>query len=145
MAKKNGASKSATPRGAVRQTLFDQAYGQLNAQILENRLPAGFQATEQELSDLLGMSRTPVREAIIRLANERLVQIRPRHGMRVLPVSPDDMVEIYQVLTALESAAAYIVADRGLEAKNLTAMERAVQKMKEALEHDDLRAWARAD
>lgn len=42
---------------------------------------------ESELADLLDMSRTPIREALIRLSNEGMVEVRPRHGMRVLPVS----------------------------------------------------------
>ena len=46
------------------------------------------------------MSRTPVREALIRLANEGLVEVVPRHGMRVLPVSAADMDEIYRVSAA---------------------------------------------
>ncbi len=53
-----------------------------------------------------------MREALIRLANEGLVEVVPRHGMRVLPVSPADMNEIYEVLTALESAAAEMLALR---------------------------------
>ena len=51
---------------------------------------------EKELADSLDMSRTPVREALIRLSNEGMVEVRPRHGMRVLPVSAADMIEIYQ-------------------------------------------------
>jgi len=47
------------------------------------------------------MTRTPVREALVRLQAERLIDLIPRHGMRVLPVSATQMAEIYEVLTAL--------------------------------------------
>ena len=79
------ASKAKAPFSEV-------AYNELRRRILENEMPAGFQATEQEVAELLNMSRTPTREALVRLSNEGLVQIRPRHGMRVLPVSADDTV-----------------------------------------------------
>ena len=59
------------------------------------------------------MSRTPVREALVRLENERLVQIIPRHGMRVVPLSLDDLRDMYEVLTALELTAIERLARSG--------------------------------
>ena len=64
-------------------SLTDEAYGLLKAEILENRMPPGFQALEQDLAQRLNMSRTPVREALIRLQEEGLVEVVPRRGMRV--------------------------------------------------------------
>ena len=86
------------------QTL--RAYRVLRRRILDNEMPPNAQYLEQELANALGMSRTPVREALIRLSEERLVEIRPRHGARVLPVSVDDMREIYEMMTELEALAA---------------------------------------
>ena len=97
------------PEGA---SLADGAYQDMRRRILDNVWAPGYQALEQEIALQLGMSRTPVREALIRLANEGLVEVIPRRGMRVLPVSLGDMRDIYQILTALESAAAEIVAAR---------------------------------
>ncbi len=130
---------------AERRLFTEQAYQELRRRILDNEMPAGYQAVETELADLLGMSRTPVREAMIRLANEGLVEVRPRHGMRVLPVSADDMREIYEILTGLESTAAAAVAKRGLETEELNELTRAVADMDEALAQDDLTHWAEAD
>ena len=92
----------------------DKAYGELKADILANRLPPGFQAPEPEFATRLGMSRTPVREALLRLQSDGLVELVPRRGARVLPISVDDMREIYQLLISLESDAAYELAARGL-------------------------------
>lgn len=128
-----------------RRLFVDSAYRELKRRILENEWSAGFQALEQELADDLGMSRTPVREALIRLANEGLVEIRPRHGMRVLPVSPDDMRQIYEILTALEAMSAELAARRQLTAKQVTALRDSVEAMDKALERDDLSGWAAAD
>lgn len=133
---------SASPR---RTPLAEQAYQQFKERILRNRWPAGFQALEQSLAEELGMSRTPVREALLRLANEGLVEVRPRHGMRVLPVSVDDMRQIYEVLTALESKAAELAARRGLSAAELGQLDGAVMAMEEALRRDDLFSWAEGD
>ncbi|MDH3452550.1 MAG: GntR family transcriptional regulator, partial [Gammaproteobacteria bacterium] len=91
------------------------------------------------------MSRTPVREALIRLADEGLVEVRPRHGMSVLGVSAADMREIYQVLTALESMAAEVVAARGVDEQQLALFEACVTDMDAALQQDNLRDWAAAD
>jgi len=121
------------------------AFAELRRRIFNNELPAGFQATEQEVADLLDMSRTPVREALIRLAGEGLVEVRPRHGMRVLPASADDMKEIYEILTSLESTAAYLVAARGPSDEELQELHSAVDSMEKALDDDDLIAWSEAD
>ena len=52
------------------------AYRQLRSWILDNEMPAGYQATEQEVASVLGMSRTPTREAMLRLENEGLIELR---------------------------------------------------------------------
>jgi DNA-binding GntR family transcriptional regulator len=128
-----------------KETQRDVAYRGLKKLILDGSLPAGAQMLELEAAARLGMSRTPIREAMIRLREEGMVDIRPRHGMRVLPISADDMREIYQVLTALEGEAAYIVAERGLTKQEKAALGQAVKNMNSALKRDDLLAWAAAD
>lgn len=130
-----------------RPSLVDGAYAALKARILDNRLPPGHVALEQELADELGMSRTPLREALVRLAEERLVEIQPRRGIRVLPVSPADMREIYELLYALESTAAELIAGRHPPAEDpvLRTLDAATAEMEAALARDDLDGWAEAD
>ncbi len=128
-----------------RESLSGRAYRELKKLILNNRLTLGYQYMENEVAELLQMSRTPTREALLRLANEGLVEIRPRHGMRVKPISVDDIREIYQVLTSLESCAAELAARRGLTGKEVGALTHAVNEMEQALETDELEAWAEAD
>jgi DNA-binding GntR family transcriptional regulator len=122
-----------------------QAYAEIRRRILQNEMQAGTIMLEQELAELLQMSRTPIREALILLDKEGMVEVRPRHGMRVLPVSGDDMEEIYQILTALESEAAEEIARRGLPDDAIAALRGAVSRMDDALERDDLQGWAEAD
>lgn len=121
------------------------AYEAIRRRILDNVWPPGHQALEQEIALELGVSRTPVREALIRLEREGLVQVIPRRGMRVLPLSAVDMREIYEVLTALESLAAEMVANRHLGDAELASLQAATDAMEAALARDDLDAWAAAD
>jgi DNA-binding GntR family transcriptional regulator len=126
-------------------SMVDAAYEEMRRRILDNEWSPGRQALEQEIALALGMSRTPVREALIRLQNEGLVEVVPRRGVRVLPVSPTDMREIYQILTALECAAVEILGRRKPSAAELKPLVEATRLMDRALKADDLDAWAAAD
>jgi DNA-binding GntR family transcriptional regulator len=128
-----------------RASQADVAYDRLKRLILDGTLPAGAQMLELEAAARLNMSRTPVREAMVRLRQEGMVEIRPRHGMRVLPISASDMAEIYEVLTALEGAAAEAVTRKGATSRQLAPLRGAVKDMDRALEANDLIAWAAAD
>jgi len=136
------ARKPDVPAGV---SLVEWAYQQLKSRILNNEYPPRFQALEGELADNLGISRTPVREALKRLESEGVVEVIPRRGMRVVPLSADDMREIYEVLAALETTAAELLARRRPGTTELAPMYRAVEDMDAALAADDLRAWAEAD
>jgi DNA-binding GntR family transcriptional regulator len=113
--------------------------------ILDNTFPPGFQILEQDLAALFMVSRTPVREALVRLESDGLVDVVPRHGMRVLPLKLSDMKEIYEILSSPEPKAAELVAQRRLGPSALEPLDRAAGDMATALERDDLDAWADAD
>ena len=123
----------------------EEAYQAIRSNILDNKWSPGFQATELEVASRLNMSRTPIHEALMRLQQEGLVEVIPRHGMRVLPVSPSDMKEIYEVLRSLEATAAELAAARRLPPADLRPLEQASEAMDAALKADDLDAWAKAD
>jgi len=126
-------------------TRADDAYEVLKGEIRANRMPPGYQAPEPEVALRLGVSRTTLREALIRLEAEGLVELIPRRGMRVLPIRADDMREIYQILMSLEPDAAGRIAASDPANRDLSAMEKAVDDMERALGDDDLNAWAEAD
>ncbi|MBR0669011.1 GntR family transcriptional regulator [Roseomonas hellenica] len=126
-------------------TAANLAYARLKALILDNALAPGSQRLESELAAELGLSRTPVREAMVRLEQDGLVTITPRHGMRVTAVTPADMREIYEVLNSLEPAAAELLTRRGLAAKQLAPLADACTAMERALHKEDRHAWAAAD
>ena len=126
-------------------SLPEAAYQAIRANILDNEWSPGFQATEMEIAGRLNMSRTPIHEALMRLQHEGLVEVIPRHGMRVLPVSPSNMKEIYDVLRSLEATAAELAAGRKLTLMELRPLEEASEAMDAALKANDLDAWAKAD
>jgi DNA-binding GntR family transcriptional regulator len=127
-----------------REKSTDTVYQALRERILSNELRPGTQLLEQELVELFGVSRTPVREALIRLQNEHLVQIIPRHGMRVRNVSMADIEEVFQVQTSLEAAAAAAVAARKPGTRDLKALERACTEMERAFLNNERDAWSAA-
>ena len=116
-------------RRGKRESRVDQAYAEIRRRILDNHYAPGHQVLEQELAADLGMSRTPVREALVRLQNERFVQLIPRHGMRVVPLSIQDLREVYEVLTSLELTAIERLARAALDEEALAAIEKTVDEM----------------
>jgi DNA-binding GntR family transcriptional regulator len=138
-------SVSAQDRRAKRQSRVEEAYAEIRRRILDNYYAPGHQVLEQELAADLGMSRTPVREALVRLQNERFVQLIPRHGMRVVPLSIQELREVYEVLTSLELAAIERLARAELDDEAFTAIEKAVDEMDFAAKRRDVDAWAKAD
>ncbi len=123
----------------------DEAYSRLKSDIRENRMPPGYLEPEPELATRLGMSRTPVHEALIRLQAEGMVELVPRRGARVLPISAEDMREIYGILKALEPEAAARLAAQNPDERALAPLDAANDAMTAALEDGDLDAWAAAD
>ncbi|MEM8815150.1 MAG: GntR family transcriptional regulator [Pseudomonadota bacterium] len=131
--------------GRSKTSLVERAYEQIKQRILNNDYSPGYQALEKDVAEDLGMSRTPVREALIQLKHEGLVELIPRRGMKVVPVVAEDMQEIYDVLTSLESMAAELLARRQPDSDVLEPMKAATRDMVDALEDNDLDAWAAAD
>jgi DNA-binding GntR family transcriptional regulator len=115
--------------------------------IRDNVFAPGYQGSEQEIALRLGMSRTPVHEALIRLQEEGLVRILPKRGVVVLALSPDDMREVYDVIIALEGMAAELIAAMDAQARRpIIAELKAINaEMKAALQREELDAWAGAD
>lgn len=122
-----------------------QATDILRQLIFSGDLSPGSDHLETELATRLGMSRTPVREAMVSLEAQGLVAVRPRRGMRILGISLQDMREVYDVLTLLESHAAARAAAQGYGPDELRSLEAAINDMDAAVAVNDREAWARAD
>ncbi|NLD19520.1 MAG: GntR family transcriptional regulator [Clostridiales bacterium] len=92
--------------------LREMVYEELKMQILTGAIVPGTRMMEVELADEMGVSRTPIREAIRKLEKEGLVVIEPRRGAYASQISTEDMVEILEVRQNMEGLAAYFAASR---------------------------------
>lgn len=110
--------RNVTTRGAQPQTrgpaprLTDKAFHAIKRDILECRLLPGTEVTERELAARHGMGKVPLREALIRLSQEGLLQSIPRSGYRITPVTVQDVEDIFELRFLLEPAAARRAAGR---------------------------------
>jgi DNA-binding GntR family transcriptional regulator len=130
-----------------RGSLVDDAYAAMRSAIRDASFAPGYQASEQEIALRLGMSRTPVHEAAIRLQEDGLVRVLPRKGILILALAPDDMREIYDVVIAMEGRAAELVAALP-EAARLAAaqtLDAHTDAMAAAHARGDLPGWGLAD
>ena len=91
---------------APRQSLADGVYQQLKRDVADFKLVPGDRFTENELCDRLGVSRTPVREALLRLQQEGYVEVLFRSGWRVLPFDFERFEQLYDLRMVLETTAA---------------------------------------
>lgn len=130
---------------ASRANLTHEAYVLIKREIMSNELPPGSQSMETDIAERLGISRTPVREALIKLAEEGLIEVRPRRGMRVLPISTAEMRDIYDLLQILEPECAATLARDRLSAEQVEKLAAAVRDMESALDAGKLDRWAKAD
>ncbi len=93
-------------------SLFERAYAHIQESIVNGELPAGAVVSEAVFARVLGISRTPVGEAIRQLAREGFVRQVPRYGTIVKPIDRQELIELYEMREALESYAAQRAAER---------------------------------
>jgi DNA-binding GntR family transcriptional regulator len=91
-------------------SVVDQVYAAIRDRIARGSLERGARIHQEELADDLGVSRTPVREALRRLAAEGLVEMRTNRGARVADVAQDDMRSAYAARLVIEPGAARLAA-----------------------------------
>ncbi|MBI3457857.1 MAG: GntR family transcriptional regulator [Candidatus Rokubacteria bacterium] len=106
----------------------DQAYRYLKTEIVSAKAVPGAPLNEQQVAERLGISRTPVREAIRRLEQEGLVARHPNRGVAVAPLSMRDVLEIWQLREILEPAACRIAAAR-LDPAGLAPVEQTLSSL----------------
>jgi DNA-binding GntR family transcriptional regulator len=109
-------------------SLAEKAYLAVREMIVSLELRPGAVVNERELVERLGIGRTPMREALRRLAQERFVAVYPRRGMFVTTVEIRDLAALCEVRVVLEAQAARLAAERVTEAdrKVIAALRREV-------------------
>lgn len=125
--------------------LYEQAYRALKAAILSGELRPGERLTDQGLAERLGISRTPVREAVRQLVREGLLVGTPNRGVTVFRPSAVDVAEIYAIRASLEGLAATLAALNPRRAEALRKMERSLLRAQEAASAGDAAEIARCN
>lgn len=99
------------------QRLSEQLREAIEEEVATGRLKPGTHLDEQELAERFGVSRTPIRETLSLLAGEGLVEIRPRRGAVVATLSPQRLVEMFEVMAELEAMCARLAARRAKDSE----------------------------
>lgn len=115
--------RSAADASAFRSRA-DEVYAQLKRDVADFRLVPGDRFTENELCERLGVSRTPVRQALTRLQQDGLVEVMFRSGWRVLPFDFDQFDQLYDLRMVLETTAAHRLCetDRRIDQDSLNQL-----------------------
>lgn len=120
-------------RGKVtisRLSLHERVAQRLREMIVSGELAGGEKVPVAELSQEIGVSLTPLREALKVLAGEQLVELTPNRGARVVAVTPEEARAVFEVISSLEGAAAELAAER-MNAQQLAVLESLHERMRD--------------
>lgn len=126
------------------QPLRDIVFDVLMKAIMQGQLSPGERLLEVQLAEEMGVSRTPVREAIRRLELEGFVVMIPRKGAYVAGLSVDDVESVYEIRTALETLAVRLAAQR-MEAEDYRRLDELARQMHETWQEGNVDNWVALD
>ncbi len=109
---------------AARESLSQQVYAQLKTELHDFRLVAGDRFSEAEIGQRLGVSRTPVREALFRLRNEGFLDVESKSGWYVRPIEFGRLDQLYDLRIVLEVAAIARLCAKSSDTPELEALKR---------------------
>ena len=125
-----------------RAALHEQVAHRLRQMLVENRIAPGAKLNERELSEVLNVSRTPLREAIKMLAAEGLVELLPNRGAIAVELSEADVLNTFEVMAGLEAQSGELAAQRITDAE-LNEIKAMQFEMMAAYTRRDLPAYYR--
>ena len=120
----------------------DQAYDKLERMITFQELEPGSMVSEGTLMELTGLGRSPVRDALQRLAWERMVEIHPRRGVIIPPISVEVQLKLLELRRSVEELAVRMASHRATPAQR-EAMLQLADELEGLGDTDDLRAYGR--
>lgn len=124
--------------------LPQRAYAIIRHAIRNLILPPGRTVLEREVAEILNMSRTPVREALVRLENDEALQLIPRRGFYVEPIEKNDLSDIYQLSATLDGLAIELAAVH-INEEAINKLDDLVDKQQNALNQKEFAEWAKLD
>lgn len=125
-------------------SIVDGVYASLLSAIVEQRLGAGTPLSQNKLASHLGVSRTPVREALLRLERDGLVTRLPDTGFVVATITPDEVNEACDLLELLDTFA-YLRAAESLDQERIEELLELAKVLVDSVEEGDPSAWRSAD
>jgi DNA-binding GntR family transcriptional regulator len=126
----------------ARKSLGEHVFDSLKQAIIRGNMSPGEWLVESHIADTLGISRTPVREAIHKLERERLIERQPRGGFTVLGLNRDDIEETFGIRAVLEGYAARLAAIKhGIE--ELNPLEKKIEEFEKHLGNKQLNELTR--
>jgi DNA-binding GntR family transcriptional regulator len=126
------------------QSLHDEILTRLRDHIVEGNIPDGGRIPERQLCEMLGISRTPLREALKVLASEGLVELLPNRGARVRQLSECDLDELFDVMGGLEGLAGRLACENITDAE-IAEIERLHYEMYGFYLHRDMHGYFRVN
>lgn len=130
--------QGAPSASATTPPLTDLAYSALEEMIVRLELAPGMVVTETLLSDRVGIGRTPIREALQRLAREKLIRILPRKGIVVAEIDPEAQLRLLELRREVERLVARSAAQRSNDVQRARFRELALGFEKAAAGNDDV-------
>lgn len=126
------------------QNKSDQAFIEIERMIVLQDIAPGSLVSEKQLMELTGLGRTPVREALQRLARERLVEIHPNRGVLVPATSIEAQLKLLELRRTLEPFAVRLAASRATDAQRSTALNLANDVIARRMSVDDFSIFLRS-
>lgn len=143
MKKDDAAGPVSGMKAVSRQTLGDHVYETVRDAIMRGDIPGGTEINQVELANRLGVSRVPVREALRRLQAERLLEANPFQRFVVTKLSPEQIIELYDLRVELEIFAALRARRReGFVKSELPDARAAAGRLKLTMDAEE---WLQAD
>ncbi|MDD1793647.1 GntR family transcriptional regulator [Enterovibrio makurazakiensis] len=127
----------------MRKTLTETAYQAVRQMVLSNELEVGSYYLEEALARRIDVSRTPLREACIRLAQEGLIEPVPRRGIYIKPISLDELHEVLEVVAALELYAISYLDIQTLDDKCWDTLKFHLQMLYDARDQKNNTKWVK--
>lgn len=126
----------------IPDNLTTLAYRTIRSYIWDGKLDEGDRLTEEFLAQSLGISKSPIREALNRLESEGLIHIEPRKGAYLIQYTPDEVADLYEVREALE---VHAVATAIIDAELTRKLTESLSRMKEYFDANDKRRYIDED
>jgi DNA-binding GntR family transcriptional regulator len=123
----------------------DRAYSWTRDRILDGTFAAGEMISEGDISGSVGVSRTPVREAFLRLASEGVLELFPKRGAFVVPVTPAEMRNVIEARLLIEQWAAGVVALSPTRSATVRLLDDCIAELNEARLPDEPLRYHEAD